>query len=129
MIDGEHGRGKDERGRGPTRLCRDHRTRVRLAARHAEHLYPGPLGRLVAHELTAYAERDHGRPPGGLAELVVREVLDRPAPRGRRPARAGRGEETGASRPTAAGVGCPPVSSLRQQVRSGEIGTRGRAAG
>ena len=97
----------DRRGRGPgragrdhlTRLRLDHLTRLRLAARHAEHLYPGPLGRLVAHELTAYAERDHGRYPGGLAESVVREVLDRPAPRGRRPGR----------------------------VRSGEIGTRGSA--
>jgi hypothetical protein len=72
------------RGRGPGRAGRDHQTRVRLAARHAEHLYPGPLGRLVAHELTTYAERGHGLPSGGLAELVVREVLDRPAPRGRR---------------------------------------------
>jgi hypothetical protein len=85
------------RGRGPGRAGRDHQTRVRLAARHAEHLYPGPLGRLVAHELTTYAER--GLPSGGLAELVVREVLDRPAPRGGRSTR----------------------------VRSGEIGTRGGA--
>ena len=84
-------------GRGPA--CGGDRARARLAARRAEHLYPGPLGRLVAHELTAYAERDHGLYPGGLAESVVREVLDRPAPRGRRPGR----------------------------VRSGEIGTRGGA--
>ena len=88
----------ERRGRGPGRAGRDHLTRLRLAARHAEHLYPGPLGRLVAHELTAYAERDHGLHPGGLAESVVQEVLDRPAPRGRRPG-----------------------------VRSGEIGTRGGA--
>ena len=90
----------DRRGRGRGRAGRDHLTRLRLAARHAEHLYPGPLGRLVAHELTTYAERDHGLYPGGLAESVVREVLDRPAPR-RRPGR----------------------------VRSGEIGTRGSALG
>ena len=89
----------DRRGRGPGRAGRDHLTRLRLAARHAEHLYPGPLGRLVAHELTAYAERDHGLYPGGLAESVVREVLDRPARRGKRSG----------------------------QVRSGEIGTRGSA--
>ena len=30
--------------------------RARLAARHAERLYPGALGRLVAHELRIYAE-------------------------------------------------------------------------
>ena len=55
----------DRRARGPGRTGRDHRTRVRLAARHAEHVYPGPLGRLVAHELTAYADRDHDLHPGG----------------------------------------------------------------
>ena len=82
----------DRRGRGPGRAARDHQTRLRLAARHAEHLYPGPLGRLVAHELTAYAERHPGLHPGGLAESVVREVLDRPAPRGRRPTRVRSGE-------------------------------------
>jgi hypothetical protein len=88
----------DRRARGPGRAGRDHQNRVRLAARHAEHLYPGPLGRLVAHELTTYAERGHGLPSGGLAELVVCEVLDRPAPRGR-----------------------------SARVRSGEIGHRGGA--
>jgi len=82
----------DRRGRGPGRVGRDHRTRARLAARHAEHLYPGPLGRLVAHELAAYADRDHDLPPGGLAELVVHEVLDRPAPRGRGTRRVRSGE-------------------------------------
>ncbi|MDT7580742.1 MAG: hypothetical protein QOK35_2006 [Pseudonocardiales bacterium] len=53
--------------------------RARLAARHAERLYPGPLGRLVAHELLAYAE---SAPPdvGGLAASVVTEVLDRTPP-------------------------------------------------
>jgi hypothetical protein len=35
----------------------------------------------VAHELTAYADGRHGA--AGLAELVIREVLDRPVPRGR----------------------------------------------
>jgi len=54
-----------------------------LAARRAEHLYPGPLGRLVAHELTACAARDDGLRAGGLAESVVREVLDHTPPRGR----------------------------------------------
>lgn len=84
MIDDRIGR-----GRGPGRAGRDHRARTRLAARHAEHLYPGPLGRLVAHELTAYADGDHEPSPTGLAELVVREILDRPAPRGRRHVRSG----------------------------------------
>ena len=32
------------------------RARALLAARHAERLYPGPLGRLVAQELRIYAE-------------------------------------------------------------------------
>jgi hypothetical protein len=68
-------------GRGPGRS--EDRARARLAARHAEHLYPGPLGRLVAHELTACAEGDAGLQPGGLAELVVREVLDHSPARGR----------------------------------------------
>ena len=68
-------------GRGPARG--GDRARARLAARRAEHLYPGPLGRLVAHELTACAERDDGLQAGGLAESVVREVLDHTPPRGR----------------------------------------------
>jgi hypothetical protein len=88
MIEATIDRG-EPRGRGPERAGRDRRTRARLAARHAEHLYPGRLGRLVAHELTAYAEGDHGSSPTGLAELVVREVLDGPAPRDRRRVRSG----------------------------------------
>ena len=57
------------------------RVRARLAARHAQRLYPGPLGRLVAHELSVYADRGPG-PGGGFAETVVAEVLDRTPPRG-----------------------------------------------
>ena len=68
-------------GSGPARG--GDRARARLAARRAEHLYPGPLGRLVAHELTVCAERDHGLRAGGLAESVVREVLDHTPPRER----------------------------------------------
>lgn len=49
--------------------------RARRAARHAERLYPGTVGRLVAHELLAYAERAQ-HAGGGLAESVVAEVLD-----------------------------------------------------
>ena len=53
--------------------------RARLAARHAERLYPGPLGRLVAHELRAYAEvAQHAE--GDLAEHVVAEILHRMPP-------------------------------------------------
>jgi hypothetical protein len=73
MIDG---------GRRPVRL--GERARVRLAARQAEDLYPGTLGRLVAHELTVCAERNRGVVSGGFAELVVREVLERTPRRGRR---------------------------------------------
>jgi hypothetical protein len=53
--------------------------RARLAARYAERLYPGPLGRLVAQELLAYAESAHGA-GGELAESVVAEVLDSTPP-------------------------------------------------
>lgn len=80
MIDTKSDRGE----RWPGRVGRDHRSRIRQAARHAEHVFPGPVGRLVAHELAAYAayaDGDHGPSPAGLAELVVREVLDRPVPR------------------------------------------------
>jgi hypothetical protein len=56
------------------------RSRARLAARHAERLYPGALGRLVAHELVAYAESVAGSEEG-LAESVIAEVLDRTPPR------------------------------------------------
>ena len=53
--------------------------RARLAARHAERLYPGALGRLVAHELRVYAE-SAPQVGGGLADAVVAEVLDRTPP-------------------------------------------------
>ena len=54
--------------------------RARSAARHAERLYPGTVGRLVAHELTVYAEAaPQGR--AGLVESVIAEVLDRTPPR------------------------------------------------
>src|SRR6476469_1867055 len=56
------------------------RSRARQAARHAERLYPGALGRLVAHELVTYAECAAG-PGGGLVESVITEVLDRTPPR------------------------------------------------
>ena len=85
MIDSKSDRGEHR----PGRVGRDHRTRVRQAARHAEHVYPGPVGRLVAHELAAYADGGHGPSPAGLAELVVREVLDRPVPRRPRHVRSG----------------------------------------
>jgi hypothetical protein len=53
---------------------------ARLAARHAERLYPGALGRLVAHELVVFAEAaPRGR--AGLVESVITEVLDRTPPR------------------------------------------------
>jgi hypothetical protein len=55
------------------------RHRARLAARHAERLYPGALGRLVARELATYAET--AGLCGDLAESVIAEVLDRTPPR------------------------------------------------
>jgi hypothetical protein len=54
---------------------------ARLAARHAERLYPGALGRLVAHELVVFAEAAPQERPG-LVESVIAEVLDRTPPRG-----------------------------------------------
>jgi hypothetical protein len=56
------------------------RSRARLAARHAERLYPGALGRLVADELVTYAECV-AEPDASLAEAVIAEVLDRTPPR------------------------------------------------
>lgn len=53
--------------------------RARLAAHHAERLYPGPLGRLVSHELLDYAESAQ-HVGGDLAERVVAEILDRMPP-------------------------------------------------
>jgi len=55
-------------------------SRARLAARYAERLYPGALGRLVAHELVVYAEAG-ARSRGTLAESVIAEVLERTPPR------------------------------------------------
>ena len=54
--------------------------RARRAARHAERLYPGALGRLVAQELEAYAEAAVSS-RGELAESVITEVLGRTPPR------------------------------------------------
>jgi hypothetical protein len=76
-------------------------TRARLAARHAERLYPGALGRLVAHELVAYAECVAG-PRGGLVESVITEVLDRTPPR-------------------SAGGALSPCSGSRRLLRSSEL--------
>ena len=54
--------------------------RARLAARHAERLYPGPLGRHVAHERTVYAAGAPGA-GGDLLEAGNAAVLERTAPR------------------------------------------------
>src|SRR3954451_16420441 len=69
--------------------------RAWLAARHAERLYPGTLGRLVAHELTAYAEAGQD---GGVSESVIAEVLDRTPPRAPRLGRSGEIRSGGAPR-------------------------------
>jgi hypothetical protein len=69
------------RGVRDVRDIRDGRppARARAAARQAERLYPGALGRLVAHELLVYAECAP-QVGGGLADAVVAEVLDRTPP-------------------------------------------------
>jgi hypothetical protein len=73
------------------------RNRARLAARHAEQLYPGALGRLVAHELVTYGEAA-ARSRGDLAESVIAEVLDRTPPRA-----------AGLVRSSELGGGCAPA--------------------
>ena len=70
----------DPRGRGPGRAGRDHRARAAVGrpARRAPLPRPArPARRTRAHPS---AERDHGLSAGGLAESVVREVLDRRPP-------------------------------------------------
>ena len=64
---------------GPT--GRDGTARARSAARHAERLYPGVLGRLVARELLAWAESGPGPAGSAIVESVITEVLDQTAPR------------------------------------------------
>ena len=50
--------------------------RARAAARRVENLYSGPLGRLVARELTAYAEFGLRLAPDGLTESLIAQILD-----------------------------------------------------
>lgn len=52
--------------------------RARAAAHHALGVYPGAVGRLLARELTAYAEFGKRFPRDGLTEAVVREILRQP---------------------------------------------------
>ena len=61
--------------RDPDRLELHEASRARVAARHAQDLYPGALGRLVARELLAYAEFGRRFPQDGLTESVISEVL------------------------------------------------------
>ena len=94
----------DRRGRGPGRAARDHLTRLRLAARHAEHLYPGPLGRLVAHEL-------HGVRGAAITGCTRAGWPSRSSARSwtaRHPAAGGRG---GSDRVKSVRVGAPHAES------------------
>lgn len=61
------------------RLERHEIGRTRAAAHHVTRVYPGPVGRLLARELIAYAEFGWRFPRDGLTESVVREVLRRDA--------------------------------------------------
>ncbi|WP_214370844.1 hypothetical protein [Pseudonocardia sp. H11422] len=54
--------------------------RIRVAAARALQVYPGPVGQLVARELYAYLELGWLLPHDGLAERIIRDVLDSPAP-------------------------------------------------
>lgn len=54
------------------------RSRCLAAARFARRVYPGPLGELVARELTAYAEFGHRFGDGLIPRLVTAVLATRP---------------------------------------------------
>lgn len=49
--------------------------RLRAAAHHARRVLPGPLGELVARELTAYAEFGYRFAADALIPRLVTEIL------------------------------------------------------
>lgn len=50
-------------------------SRLRAAALHARRVYPGPLGELVARELTAYAEFGFRFAVDALVPRLATEIL------------------------------------------------------
>ncbi len=55
-------------------------SRIRAAALHARRRYPGPLGELVARELTAYAEFGYRFAADALIPRLVTDILAAHAP-------------------------------------------------
>lgn len=54
-------------------------TRLRAAAHHAKRAYPGPIGDLLARELTAYADFGYRFAADGLVVRLATDVLSTPA--------------------------------------------------
>ena len=64
------------RGGSSPRLLEAHeRGHLEAAAVHAERLYPGPVGELIARELRAHAEFGYRFGGSGLATRVARALL------------------------------------------------------
>ncbi|MCW0211741.1 MAG: hypothetical protein OJJ54_00115 [Pseudonocardia sp.] len=63
------------RGGQPALLPED-AIRIRRAARRAREAYPGPVGEVLAAELSSYVEQGWRAPDHGLPERLVRDVLD-----------------------------------------------------
>lgn len=57
------------------RLSMQEFVRFRAAALHARRTYPGPLGELVARELTAYAEFGYRFAADALIPRLATEIL------------------------------------------------------
>ncbi|WP_240157439.1 hypothetical protein [Pseudonocardia broussonetiae] len=64
----------DPRGRLPLHEA----SRLRAAAHHARRAYPGPIGELLARELTAHAEFGYRFAADHLLTRLVAEVLRTP---------------------------------------------------
>lgn len=57
-------------------------SRLRAAALHAKRAYPGPIGDLLARELTAYADFGYRFAVDGLLVRLATDVLRTPASTG-----------------------------------------------
>lgn len=57
------------------RLSPQESSRLRAAAHHAKRAYPGPIGELLARELTAYADFGYRFAAGGLFVRLADDVL------------------------------------------------------
>lgn len=62
-------------GTRPGQLPAHELGRARAAARHAKRVHPGPIGELVAAELTAHAEFGYRFDADGLVGRLITEIL------------------------------------------------------